>query len=125
MIIYDKPQQLLQLVTLSEPELLSISKELGEGVQKLNELEEEKRQVTKDYGQRVLAQEFVVNQLAEISATGKDERPVECQWEYHQPSDGIKSLRRLDTMDIVETRDMTNRDYERIDSLSQLELNLV
>jgi len=125
MIIYDKPTQLLQLVALSEPELLSISKELGEGVQKLNELEEEKKQITKECANKVLAQEFVVNQLAKISATGKDERPVECQWEYHNPEDGQKSLRRLDTMDIVETRNMTDRDYERIDSLSQLELNLV
>ena len=123
MIVYDKPMDLIQPVKLTDPELIETSKNLGEAVQKLAEIEEEKKQVTKEYANKVLAQEFVVNELAVISATGMQDRPVSCQWEFYNPSESEKSLRRLDNMEIIDVRNMTSRDYETIQEISQLKLD--
>lgn len=122
-MIQDKTIELLQPVKLTEPELISTGKELGEAWGKLNEIEQEKKVVMKEYSDKITAQEFVCNTLALIQQTGEEQRPVKCHWVYHEPTIGEKILYREDTGEVVEATAMSQRDFDRAEELKQFELD--
>ena len=111
-------------VNLEEPELVALGKDLGIQIAELRDLEDEKARVVKEFNQKIIALETIINKLARIQQTGQDERPVSCELEYHTPGQGQMTTMRLDTGEVVETRDMRDRDYDAYEALQQLELDL-
>lgn len=119
----DQPTEVILPVKLKGNELTAKGKELGEAVQKLHDLEEEKKSTVKELSNGVIAQETLVDKLAQITTTGVEYRPVLCQWRYNFPSEGQKTLIRLDLDEVVESEEMYESDRDRVLELSQLKLD--
>lgn len=119
-----KPFEINLTCNLEEPEILALGKDLGNQIAALNDLEAEKTSVVKEYNMRLTAHETIINRLARIQQTGQDERPVNCEWHYHLPEKGWMTMIRLDTNEVVETREMRDRDYDAYAATMQTELQL-
>ena len=52
-----------------------------------------------------------MDRLAECVTTGFQKRPVDCYWRFHR-SRGQAELVRTDTMEIVESREMTEKELQ-------------
>lgn len=120
----DNPIEVQLPVKLEGHELTAKGKQLGEAVQKLHDLEEEKKSKTKELANGVIAQQTLVDELAQVTTTGIEYRPVVCQWRYNFPGEGQKTLIRLDRDEVVESEDMYDEDYDRLAELAQLKLDL-
>lgn len=97
---------------LSEAELQEVAKDLAKNVSEYNALEEEKKQVTRDYTERLQMIDTIQRNLAKIVDAGTEERQVMCEWDYHSPERNQKRLIRQDTFEVVEVLPMNDRDHE-------------
>ena len=108
---------------LTDDQVNEVAKELAKNVAEYNALEEEKKQVTKDYAERLQLIDTLQRQLAKVVETGKEERPVMCEWDYHSPRN-MKRLIRQDTFEVVEVLEMNDRDHEAYAAEMQTQLPL-
>jgi hypothetical protein len=117
----EKVERML-LCELTEQDILDMSQTLGEKLLTLEELETEKKAAAANFKLTADALEAEVSQLGKCVRERKEERAVECEWVYHVPVNGKKQLRRLDTYDVVEEKDMSDKDKQRAADLRQLRL---
>lgn len=87
-----------------------------------NALEDEKKEVMQQYNERLKLLDTLQRRMAKIVETGKEDRPVMCQVDYHAPEYGYKNIIRQDTFEIVETLPMNKYDEEAYAAEIQPEL---
>ena len=95
-----KSKELLECV-LTQEEFKEASQKLAKETQRKNSLEDSKKSVTSKYKADIDACIAEANRLGGIVSTGKEMREVECEMRYNCPSDGIKSLFRVDNGELV------------------------
>lgn len=92
-------------VTLTAAEIEQRSKTLARRIVDLGDLEEEKKEVVKGFGERIKAAEAEIQDLAEAVNTGKEKRLV-AVYERHDKRRFCVETVRADTEEVIETRAM-------------------
>lgn len=111
-------------VKLTEEETLEMAKTIGDKMLEVDNLENEKKAFTSSNKLKTEGLEAELSYLGRCVREGEEEREVECIWNYNQPVRGMKQLVRLDTHEIVDEKDMSARDNERVAELNQMRLPL-
>jgi hypothetical protein len=93
-------------VKLTESEWEACAAQLGSEQQKLEQVEEEKRQTSSALGSRCKSQKDVVSKLGEKVRSREETRAVEC-FERKDPRRFVVELYRSDMGSLIETRPMT------------------
>jgi hypothetical protein len=73
-------------------------------------IEEEKKAVTSQFSAKVNETKATINKLSGYVSDGFEFRDVECEIQYHKPSQGKKTIIRLDTNKTTAVESMS--DYE-------------
>lgn len=97
---------------LSEDEKAEIANDLALNVAEYDEVESEKKDVTRNYNERLKLLRTLQLKMAKEVETGLQDRPVVCEWDYHSPEQGQKRLIRQDTFEVVDVQRMTEYDEE-------------
>lgn len=95
-------------------ERLERGRQLADEYQTLDSTNQDLDRIKKDFKARIEAHESRICTLAEQVRSGYELRETVCFWEYHQPVEGKKQLRRSDTMEVIETADMTEADKQLV-----------
>lgn len=96
----------------NDGELLQIGKELARKNNDSQALEEDKKRVTSDFKARIDKAQAEIGILSRQLSTGYDHRYLKCQVELNEPRVGQKSIRRMDTFEVVEVLDMTAEEMQ-------------
>lgn len=115
----NEKQTLMLPVHLTDSEKLEMAQQLTERLQSLNELEEERKREAQRLKFQMDAEETQVDYLARCIREGKEDREVECEIVYNLPVRGMKQVIRMDTMEVVDEKDMTDNDKRRAADLLQ------
>ncbi|MDD5599874.1 MAG: hypothetical protein PHV82_18165, partial [Victivallaceae bacterium] len=81
---------------------------LSKETQRRNSLEDEKKSVNSSLKASIDACNAEINRLGIIVSNGKEMRSVECAIHFNTPQDGIKSLIRMDTGEVIREQPMTS-----------------
>lgn len=111
-------------VILNDAQIIEESKTMSSLIEKRNEIDEEKKRITKEMGDEMKGYDLAIGRMAKIVTEGKAELVVAVEIEYHKPARNMKRIVRMDTYEVVEEVDMTERDFEKVAELSQLTLAL-
>lgn len=98
----------------SPDERLERGRQLADEYQSLDSTNNDLDRIKKDFKARIEAHESRICNLAEQVRSGYELRETVCYWEFNQPVDGKKQLRRSDTMEVIETADMTEADKQLV-----------
>lgn len=108
-----KYQETRQLpVQLTSEELLEKGQELARANVAALSAENVRKNTNAQLKADVDAKQAQVERLTSIVASREEVRPVPCVWRMSTPKPGKKSLIRLDTDQVVETRDMVGDDMQ-------------
>ncbi len=99
-------------VALTEHELLDFGQQLARANTEHLAAEERKKLTNQQLKGDVDAKAARVSQLTSIVSSREEVRPVKCAWTMDLPKRGKKSLIRLDTQAVVESRDMVGDDMQ-------------
>lgn len=108
--IEEKTETHLLPVKLTESEIISYSVEIAKGIQTLEELQDEKKEVTKEYNDELKNLQKKLSRISRIIKAGQEDREVKCRWDYLWEMD-MKRLVRTDTGEVIRTD--TIKDHER------------
>lgn len=97
---------------LTKEETAETANKLALNVAEYNEVEQEKKDVTQNYNERLKLLRTLQTKWANEVETGLEDRPVVCEWDYHSPESGQMRLIRQDTFEVVEVRKMSAYDEE-------------
>jgi len=97
---------------LTEAELEEEGRKLTDLLQEKMELEVEKSSRNKYYTERIKGVDGRIEKQIPVVRDREIERDVECLVEYNMPEKGLKRITRLDTGEIVETREMTENECQ-------------
>ena len=101
-----KTEQSLR-VKFTEEEVVKLARKLAEKNAEAEQAENDKKAVTKQLAAKC---EGIAAQVSEISGkinAGFEYRTVQCETTYDDPKPGMKTTRRLDTMEVIEQETMT------------------
>ena len=101
-----KTEQSLR-VKFTEEETLKLARKLAEKNAEAEQAENDKKAVTKQLAAKCDA---IAAQVSEISGkinAGMEYRTVQCETTYDDPKPGMKTTRRLDTLEVIEQETMT------------------
>ena len=98
------------LLTVEEMKTLGV--ELADASQKKTRLEDDKKQAMSQYKAEIDAADAEINAISQKISSGREIRMVECTVRYHTPQDGMKTIERNDTGEIVEVVKMTDSELE-------------
>lgn len=109
-------------VLFTEGELRQKGLTLAQTMGEIDHLENEKKAVQSDFKGKIDAKSADVKKLKDQINNGYDYLPVKCEIRYNQPTPGMKTIVRLDTLEVVSSVEM-NGDERRmkITDLSDLE----
>ncbi len=108
---YPKSTEQLECV-LTQEELVEKGRKLSKETQRRNSLEDEKKSVNSSLKASIDACNAEINRLGIIVSNGKEMREVECETHFNTPQDGIKSLIRTDTGEVIREQPMSNNERE-------------
>ena len=97
---------------LTEAELEEESRKLTDFLLEKATLEVEKSASNKHYADRIKAVDVRIEKQIPVVRDREIEREVECRVEYNVPEVGLKRITRLDTGEVVETREMTENEKQ-------------
>ena len=99
-------------VTLTNEQLLRRGESLARAIEEQTEIADEHAERRKDMKNEADEAQVTVNKLAHIVRTGIEQKDVDCVriYDYHL---GTVTERRLDTMDVLTTREMTDDERQR------------
>ena len=106
-----KPCEEYLACVLSEPELISKSRELAKTNEDLADVEAKKKDVMADFTAQQKRHEATIGVLSRIVSSGQEWRYVKCQWEYDYDT-GRKNLIRLDTGQNIRTAEITQTERQ-------------
>ncbi len=98
-------------VKLTDQELLEFSKKLATFNQDLMEAELQKKEVVADYSAKIKSLQASIGSTSRVIANEEEFRKIECQW-FYPKGKKIKNLKRLDTNEIVEIKNITQEDRQ-------------
>lgn len=98
-------------VDLTRDELLEKGRLLSERHQELGAIEAEKKQVVLGYGEQIKDIKGEITSLAKCICTKQESREVECE-ECFNYSEKTVTVRRLDTMEDISRRAMTQEEQQ-------------
>lgn len=107
---------------LTEQDIMDMSQTLGEKIKEAGKVEAAKKAAAANFKLQTDALDAEISHLGECVRTREEEREVSCEWTYNVPRNGMKQLRRLDTFEVVDEKDMTDRDKSRAADLRQLRI---
>jgi hypothetical protein len=97
---------------LNDQDILGYSRDMAGMQQTKNELEEKKKEVTKEFGLKISRAENNMAELANKIRTRKEIRNVNCYWEYDW-TEGEKILVRKDTAEVIRRETITASERQR------------
>lgn len=101
-------------VKLTPLEMLDKGKELATACTRKQDAEDAKKAAASQHKATCDRCEADVSLLTSIVGSGSVHRDVRCAWIMNDPTQGSKTLYRLDTEEPVETRDMTGKDLQTV-----------
>lgn len=78
-----------------------IAASLAQANQQYSTVEKQKKQVMADFTAQLAALDSVIEQKSRLYAAGKEYRDIDCTIHYHKPSQGLKTIVRNDTGEVV------------------------
>lgn len=109
---------------LSEFEILERGQELALKEQELQGQKDELKATQTAMKEGIKSTETVIQKLSKDIINKAEEREVECEWVMHSPVKGMKQFIRLDTHEVIDECDMTDRDKERFQLSLQQQMDL-
>lgn len=97
--------------TLTNTELLSVSRDLAQAHQDIEATKNRKAEFNSQISADLKKKAADVESLSLKISTGKEFRPVKCVWEYNWEA-GKKKLRRLDTEEAVRVVEITEQERQ-------------
>lgn len=94
----------------SESEIHDLSIELANKTKEMKQVTEEKKKANSNYNATLKAIKFDCDLLSNQVSDGFEYRAIACEVEYHQPSQGQKTLTRTDTGEVF-TEPMDEEDW--------------
>jgi hypothetical protein len=98
--------------TFSEDETKAIAKDLALSVTRKTRAEEEQKSAQAQFKQRIELEVANIGRLSNNINMGWDMREIECNVYFHQPSQGFKTIVRLDTGEEVRSEAMSGRELQ-------------
>lgn len=98
----------------TEPEILALGRELAEKNELASQLEAEKKRVVKEFDAKVAEAEAQIQLASGKIQSGYEYRMVECSETFGEPEDNRKTVRRLDLNEIVEVRELSAEETQRV-----------
>lgn len=95
-------------------ERLERGRQLADEYQSLDTTNSDLERIKKDFKARIETHETRIGTLAEQVRSGYELRETVCFWRYNSPEAGKKQLLRADTLEIIETADMTEADKQLV-----------
>jgi hypothetical protein len=97
---------------LTDIELLAVSRELARNHQDVQALMDKKAEFVSQVGADLKKKAAEIESNSLKISTGKEYRPIACVWEYRYDT-GVKTLRRIDTQEVVRTEAITPAEREQ------------
>lgn len=97
----------------TDKERLEIGKTLGQVHADLGNTNADFDRVKAEFKSKITAHEAKLTDLAHKVSSGYDMRDTKCEWTFDSPKKGHKTLRRLDTDEVVETAEMSQADFQQ------------
>jgi hypothetical protein len=101
-------------VLLTNDDLIARSRALGDNNSKLEQIEEDKKRVTSQYGSDIKLVKSTIKQLSHVVTSGYELKDILCGVYYDRPTKGKKSIVRLDTGEVVETEEMNHMERQMV-----------
>lgn len=98
--------------TFSREELLEIGKKLAEANFRKVQIDSDQKRVVSDFKVQAAKADSEIGSLSQNISSGYDLRMVKCVVEYNNPTVGQKTIRRLDTFEVVEVVQMTSGEMQ-------------
>jgi len=108
-------------VDLTDAEMKGMSNELVDEINTSREVEAEKKAVVSTYKSKLDSCTARIGELTNTLRNGYEFRDVECELQYHEPAVGLKRVIRLDTLEVVDQKDMTDDECQEVLPLSEEE----
>jgi hypothetical protein len=100
--------------TFTEAEITALGRELAEATGQATQLDAEKKQVVKEFDAKIAQVESQINLSTTKIQSGYEYRSVDCTETYGEPDASRKTVRRLDLNEIVEVRELSNDEKQRV-----------
>jgi len=97
----------------SESEIKEFSKKLAYENKQLEELEEAKKTVAAEFSSKIQSAKSQISKLATNINNGYDYREIKCEILFDVPETGYKTIKRLDTNEVVRVEEMTPQELQR------------
>ena len=98
--------------TLTQDEILEKAQALAKEQQTLEDAELRKKDLVSRIGAEVAGAKTNINTLSKAISNGYEYLQIECEWKFHDPVRGDKTMYRTDTGEQVKTVRMEDSDYQ-------------
>lgn len=99
-------------VVYTDAERLELGKKLADEHADLRSVNSDFDRVKADFKSKITTHEAKIEDLSNKVSTGYRIEDVKARWSLDEPKAGYKTLRRLDTKDVIETAEMTAADKQ-------------
>lgn len=99
-------------VNLGQKEIETYALQLAEVCAKRSEVEADRKKAAGEFNQKIKAHTESIENLVSAIQEGFEERDVECDWRRNNEK-GFMELVRMDTREVVETREMTEQELNQ------------
>lgn len=97
----------------TDAEVLQLGRDLAEKTEQYGQLEADKKQVTKDFDAKLAEVDAQIRSASGKVQCGYEYRSIDCTETFGEPDAAKKTVRRLDSGDIVEVRELTDEEKQR------------
>lgn len=98
----------------SDSEVLQLGRDLAEKTEQYGQLEADKKQVTKDFDAKLAEVDAQIRSASGKVQCGYEYRAVDCTETLGEPDDNKKTVRRMDTGEIIEVRELSAEEKQRL-----------
>lgn len=96
----------------SDAEMTLKARDLAASNRRRSAIEQQKKEIDSDLKSKIEAENTAIGRLSEQIGTGHEYRDVECVVSLDRPSDGQKTIIRLDTGEEIAVERMTDEDRQ-------------
>ncbi len=100
------------LCSLSEDEVLSRGRMLGDMIAREDEIEEARKKAMTEFKEKLTGVRERQRELAGIIRERRERRLVRCVVQYHIPEEGRKRMIRIDTGEVIDESWMTDAEKQ-------------
>jgi hypothetical protein len=99
---------------LTPEEILTLGKDLAEKTQLASQIEADKKRVVKEFDAKIAEADAGIQLASGKIQNGYEYRTVKCTETIGEPDENKKTVRRLDTGEIVEIRELNAEEKQRV-----------